>query len=198
MQLPQSPQLDPMRILVITPPEIFVTLEEAKAHLRVEQDDDHEDDLIDALVSAACAHIDGPEGWLGRAVGQQTLELRRCSFPACIDLPYPTVTEVTSILYDDADGAEQTLSTSLYRVYGHLIARAPDATWPATESTPESVRVQYEAGYEEVPAPIKQAVLLMVGDMFKHRESTQIGAISSVPMSMTVDRLLAPYRVWRV
>lgn len=185
-----------MRVLVTTPPVPFVSLAEAKAHLTV--DYEHEDALITALIAAACAHIDGPEGWLGRSIGQQTLELQRCGFPTWFDLPYPLVTAVTSIVYDDADGAEQTLDDSIYRVYGSVIARAPSASWPATENAQESVRVTYEAGYEQIPAPIKQAVLLMVGDMFKHRESTQIGAINDVPMSMTVDRLLAPYRVWRV
>jgi len=187
-----------MRVVVTSPPEPFVTLEEAKAHLRVEQDDTHEDALIEALIAAATGHIDGPEGWLGRAVGEQTLELRRCGFAACIELPYPPVTSVSAVVYDDADGIEQSLDNSVFRLYGPTLALAPGASWPATQSEPESVRVTYAAGYEEVPAPIKQAVLLMVGDMFKHRETTQIGAISSVPMSMTVDRLLAPYRVWRV
>ena len=187
-----------MRVLVTTPPQPFVSLAEAKAHLSVELSDTHEDALITALIAAACAHIDGPEGWLGRSIGQQTLELRRCGFPTWFDLPYPLVNAVTSVVYDDADGVEQALDAGSYRVYGGVIARAPSFSWPATENAQESVRVVYEAGYEEVPAPIKQAVLLMVGDMFKHRESTQIGAINDVPMSMTVDRLLAPYRVWRV
>lgn len=185
-----------MRVLVINPPDPIVSLADAKAHLSV--DHDHEDALIEALVAAAIGHIDGPDGWLGRAIGVQTLELRRCGFPGCIDLPYPPVLSVSTIVYDDADGIEQSVDDTVFRVYGPMVELAPGASWPATESTSESVRVTYEAGYEEVPAPIKQAVLLMVGDMFKHRESTQIGAISSVPMSMTVDRLLAPYRVWRV
>jgi hypothetical protein len=47
-----------------------------------------------------------------------------------------------------------------------------------------------------VPAPIKAAVLLMVGDLYENRETVAEGAPAPVEMSMTVERLLSPYRVW--
>ena len=56
-----------MRVFVVTPPEPVVSIDEAKDHLRV--DGDGEDALIEGLVAAATGHIDGPNGWLGRAIG---------------------------------------------------------------------------------------------------------------------------------
>ncbi len=59
---------------VIDPPAPLVTLERVKAHLRV--DGAEEDDLIAVYIAAAQATIDGPGGWLGRALGRQTIEYR--------------------------------------------------------------------------------------------------------------------------
>ena len=40
------------------------------------------------------------------------------------------------------------------------------------------------------------AILLMVGDLYRNRETTGQGAspLGSIPMSTTVEALLAPYR----
>ena len=56
--------------LVIPPVDAVVSLTEAKAHLRVSHDD--EDAEIAAMVDAATAYLDGLDGVLGRALGQQT------------------------------------------------------------------------------------------------------------------------------
>lgn len=56
--------------LVIPPVDAVVSMTEAKAHLRVSHDD--EDAEIAAMVDAATAYLDGLDGVLGRALGQQT------------------------------------------------------------------------------------------------------------------------------
>jgi uncharacterized phiE125 gp8 family phage protein len=184
-----------VRVTVVTPPQPFVTLDEAKEHLRVLDEDS--DALIEAYIAAACAHIDGPDGWLGRAIGVQELEVRGAFFGGCRwTLPFPPVIEVTGVTYLDSDGAEQTLATDQYEVRGREIVPAYGITWPSVRSDRESVRVAYSAGYDEVPAPIKAAVLLMVGDMFAFRETAAVGiTIGAIPMSTTVEYLLSPYRV---
>ena len=45
----------------------------------------------------------------------------------------------------------------------------------------------------DVPAPIIQAIKLLVGDFMENRENTVIGV--SVSSTDTVKMLLAPYRV---
>ena len=64
--------------VVVTPPQPLITLDEAKRHLRI---DDYDNDLeISGFLQAAVAMVDGPDAWLGRSLGLQTLELRMPSF----------------------------------------------------------------------------------------------------------------------
>lgn len=194
-----------MRVIVITPPLRIVSLAAAKAHLRV--DDDAEDTLIAAFSDAAQAHIDGPDGWLGRSLGKQTLELRRCGFPTYVELPFGPVLSVASVKYVDQDGVEQTLDPSAYAVHGNIVARAHGALWPRVRTELESVRVRYDAGYPDtegaepkstVPAPIVSAVKLMIGDLFENRASVAPGERPKINMSVTVENLLNLYKVWGV
>jgi uncharacterized phiE125 gp8 family phage protein len=190
-----------MPVVVIDPPAgDLVSLDEAKAHLRVDVDDDN--DYIEALVAAAVAHIDGPAGWLGRALLTQTLEWRGDEFGTCdIRLPFPPVTEVLSVKYDDDDGVEQTVSDTTYRIVGQpgspRLSLAYDQTWPTTRTQSEAVRIQYVAGYGEpadVPAPIKHAILILVAHWYANREPVAVGTIVT-EMPMTVRALLFPYQI---
>lgn len=185
-----------VRVVVITPPGPIVALDDAKAHLRVSHD--LENGLITGLVAAAQQHIDGPSGWLGRAVGRQTLELLCSGFPCGQDerLPYPPAASVVQITYDDAAGAAQTLPDTAYALYGDVLALKPGQSWPAVFDKPENVRIRYLAGYETVPAPIVAAVKLMVGDLYRNRDTVAFGQAAKIPMSTTVGALLSPFRVW--
>lgn len=194
-----------MRVVVITPPLRIVSLAAAKAHLRV--DDDAEDMLIEAFSDAAQAHIDGPDGWLSRSLGKQTLELRRCGFPTWIELPFGPVRSVASVKYVDQNGVEQTLDQAAYAVHGDIVACAHGVSWPSVRTELESVRIRYDAGYPDiegaepkstVPAPVVSAIKMMIGDLFENRASVAAGARPVVDMSVTVERLLMPYKVWRV
>ncbi|AZO77490.1 MULTISPECIES: head-tail connector protein [unclassified Bosea (in: a-proteobacteria)] len=194
-----------MRVVVVTPPLRIVALAAAKAHLRV--DDDAEDTLIEAFSDAAQAHIDGPDGWLGRSLGKQTLELRRCGFPTWIELPFAPVVSVASVKYIDQDGAEQTLDPAAYAVHGDIVARAHGVSWPSVRTELESVRIRYDAGYPDtegaepkstVPAPVVSAIKLMIGDLFENRTSVAPGERPKIDMSTTVENLLSLYKVWRV
>lgn len=186
------------RVIVITPPKRVVTLDQAKQHLRVDGNDD--DTLIGAFIDAATAHIDGPDGWLGRAIGEQTLEAGLDGFiydPIC--LPHPPVIAVAGIVYDDTTGVERVLDPATYEIRDGVIGTAWGKSWPSTRAyrgSNRSVRITYRAGYETVPAPIVVAILLMVGDLYRNRETAGVGAMSVVPMSMSVDALLNPFRIY--
>lgn len=84
------------RPVLVTPPDILpVSLAEAKAHLRVDYDDD--DGLILSLIRAAVDHLDGWTGILGRCLVEQEW---RQDFPAgatCFPLPLGPVISVTSV-----------------------------------------------------------------------------------------------------
>jgi len=184
--------------LVTAPTAEPVSLTEAKAHLRVTGSD--EDTLITAMIAATRQNLDGRDGWLGRALMTQTWELRLDRFPASITVPLPPLQTVDSVKYIDGDGAEQTLDPSLYQVVAGEPARIVPAygqTWPSTRCQPDSVWVRFTAGYgdaDDVPAPIKAAILLNVGTLYRDRETVNIGNI--VAELPTVSLLLSPFRVW--
>lgn len=187
-------------VSVVTPPEPVISLEDAKAHLRVVHAD--EDDLILAYVAAATGHIDGPYGWLGRAIGVQTLEMRLPAFGTCgwIALPYRPAIEIVSVKYVDEAGDSVTLDGSQYDLSGGMLRPAwpssfPTAAWRGAAG--ETVQIQWKAGHAELPPAIRAAILLMVGDLYANRETTVVGTgAASIPMSTTVENLLSPFRVF--
>lgn len=199
-----------MRVVVITPPAPVVTWEEADDHLRLDGDEDQRQ-LVERLTAAATGHIDGPQGWLGRALGLQTLETYLPSFGVVsIVLPYPPAVDIVSIDYVDAVGESVTMAPGEYEIRGELLRPVWPKSWPSAQwrgCDAETVRIQYRAGYAidanadpvvpNVPEPIKQAILLMVGDMWHSRATIATGTVmQAVPMSATVDRLLSPFRLY--
>src|SRR5690606_24258550 len=105
--------------------------------------------------------------------------------------------EVVSIKYDDTDGLEQTLDPSAYAVDQEGVVRLGSTPWPRVTGRRGCVRVRYRAGYEKLPPSIRAALLLMVGDFYAFRETAAVGvSATQVPMSVNVEALLAPYRVW--
>lgn len=189
-----------MRVFVVTPPDPVISLPEAKAHLRVRHDD--EDTLIESYVAAATGHIDGPHGWLGRAIGVQELEMRLPAFGTCgwIALPFPPAVETVSIEYVDPNGDTAELEADTYGLAGNMLRPAWPASFPSAAwrgAGGETVRIRWTAGYEILPPAIRAAILLMVGDLYANRETTAAGiSTASIPMSTTVENLLSPFRVY--
>jgi uncharacterized phiE125 gp8 family phage protein len=184
-----------MRVFVVTPPEPVISLDDAKEHLRVRHDD--EDTLIKAYVAAATGHIDGPDGWLGRAIGMQTLEARADVFRDCMRLPFAPIADITSVKYLDGTAAEVTILPTEYELRGSLIGSAFGKRWPSVLAQPESVRIQYQAGYTTLPPAIRAAILLMTGDLYANRETAVVGTgAAAIPMSTTVENLLSPFRIY--
>lgn len=188
--------------LVTAPSVKPISLAEAKAHLRVDHGLD--DALIERAIDAATGHLDGYGGILGRALLAQRWRQFFSFWPAsrCLPLRLAPVTAIVEIRARAADGSESVIDPASYRLLAGasrpevLISLA--ASLPALEHAPDAVAVTYDAGYgttaEIVPAPIRQAMLLMVGDMYRFTDTVALGAAGAVPMSATVDRLLAPYR----
>ncbi|TDW65355.1 putative phiE125 gp8 family phage protein [Novosphingobium sp. PhB55] len=189
-----------MSAFVLTPPEPVVSVPDAKAHLRVLHAD--EDALIATYIAAATAHIDGPDGWLGRAIGIQTLEMRLPTFGNCgaITLPYPPAVDIESVAYVNALGDSVELASDQYELSGGVLRPAwptsfPVAAWRGAAG--ETVRIRWKAGYADLPPAIQAAILLMVGDLYANRETAAVGSGSApIPMSTTVETLLSPLRVF--
>ncbi len=195
---------------LVTPPvEMPVSLEQAKAHLRVDHDED--DELIEAVIAAAVGHLDGYGGILGRALMPQEWCEYASFFPASrvIEMRLAPVLEIVEVRTRDADGVETVLDENSYRLLAPASSRpvllfGVDVALPALASAPDALSVIYRAGYEDaegnpaVPPALISAIKLMVGDLYRYPETVAQGAVSAVPMSTTVDRLVSPYRRYQI
>lgn len=187
--------------LVSNPAEEPVTLIEAKAHLRVDVADD--DALIAGLIVAARQHV---EQFTRRVLVTQTWDLFLDEWPEgnCLVLPLPHLVSVTGVYYTPDGGVEQTFGAGSYLVDaasepGRVVLKTT-AAWPGDSLQPvNGVRVRFVAGYggrAAVPSGIKQAIKLIVGDLYENRENTVVGqGISMGKLPMGVEWLLWPYRV---
>ncbi|MBT2242681.1 hypothetical protein JQK15_03945 [Sphingobium sp. BHU LFT2] len=200
-----------MRVAVVVPPSPIVSWEEAKAHLKL--DDDAEKVTVEAMVAAATEHLDGPDGYLNRALGLQTLEMFLPAFGVTsIAVPLPPAVDIVSVEYLDYVGETAILDADEIELTGNLLRPAWPHGWPSAQwrgNDGETVRIRYRAGYavnpdadpivSSVPAPIKAAILLMVGDLHRFRGTASDMNINAtaIPMSLNVQALLQPYRVFR-
>ena len=181
-----------MGVKVITAATQQIPTVDLRAHCRTGSD---EDTLLVAFLAAAVGYA---EHYTGRSFGSQTLELALDEFPSgAIELTQGPVSSITSVSYVDSEGATQTLSDTLYTLddYGLTawVVPAYDTEWPTTLDTANAVKVRYVAG--DVPAAVRAALLLMVGNMFENREESIIGTIVS-ELPLGVKSLLDTVKVW--
>lgn len=129
--------------------------------------------MIAAMIAAVTAVIDGPDGWLGRAIGPQLLELQQERWEGRqIRLPYPPLIDVESITYLDSSDVEQTVADADWGYTGEFLWFGSAWREPALSCLPSPIRIRYRAGYDgqsvadggtgEVPPQVKQAVILSV------------------------------------
>lgn len=179
-----------------------VSVDEVKDHLYVEHNE--KNDLLALYIAAARGHVES-SCHIAVAAAQYLLTLD--SFPAeSIYLGVTPVLSVDSIVYDDEDGAEQTIDPDLYvldnsGLYGWVtpVAGSP---WPATISAINAVRVTFTAGYEinpgssppvnDCPVPLRQAIMLLVGDWFENKGSASAPQQFELPYG--VEALISPFR----
>lgn len=185
-----------MPVVVVDPPVGLVSYSLAQKHLRLEETDDSEKDLIETYIAAASAWIDGPSGWLGRTIMSQTLELRCNTFSGAAVLPYGPATEIVSVKYIPTIGVEETLAPATYEIIAGGLALKGGSSWPALRGDAEGVRIQYKSGEPTAPASVQQAVLLLIGQWFRNRMAVNTGNLSVTEMPFGVEALLSPLRRW--
>jgi uncharacterized phiE125 gp8 family phage protein len=144
------------------------------------------------------------EQWQNRAYITQTLTLTLDGFPAVIEPPRPKLITVSTLKYIDTGGTQQTLTEDvdftkdkqsvpgrIYPVFGVI--------WPAPRVMRNSVEVVYTAGYgstrASTPETAKQAILLLIGHWFEHREEVDLLGTPK-KMSQGAASLLAIDRVF--
>lgn len=177
------------RILLVGPAVEPVSLAEAKAHLRLDADD--EDNLIGALIVAARVSV---ETDIRRVTIEQSWRAFVETWPdAGIELPVQPALSVDAVRAVDAESATTLLDaedTNFDIADGSL-----QLVNPASGAV--SYEVDFTAGYgaagSDVPQPLRQAILLLVAHWYEHR-SAVADADDATATPLGVRALVAPYR----
>jgi len=178
-----------------------ISLAEAKDHMRV--DGTSEDALISSLILTSRLHI---EAALGLALVTQSWKLLLDNWPKGqqVRIPLRPLQSVTEIRIYDAAGASALVGTDRYVVDavsnpGRIVAEGGGLPQPGRAAN--GIEIAFVAGYggnaAEVPAPIRQALLLLIAHWYEHRDPVEIGT-PDVAIPAAVSRLLKPYRQARI
>lgn len=186
-----------------------VTLADAKAHLNVFGTDDNL--LIQRLIYAAVASLDGPYGDLGRCLMRQNWRLTLDAFPrGAIVIPMPPTISVETLTYIDSAGVQvveqldaigdspPVINENFFvsGLGGDSPARIePLNTWPSTYQLSGVVTVDFTAGFggsDDLPEDLRNLILARVAAAYAVRESTVIGIQQGA--NAETDAILDRYR----
>ena len=117
---------------------------------------------------------------------------------AQIVLPKAPISSVSHIKYYDSDNALQTWADTNYNLIKPenqkgFVELVDGKDFPSIYTRGDAIKITFVSGYgssaSDVPEPIKQAVLLIIGSLYEKREDT----VKRMPT--TVEYLLEPYRI---
>lgn len=174
-----------------------VTLDDVKVFGRIDGNDD--DASLYDMISAATVFV---QRMTRRQLINATYVYYLPWLPTEIELPRPPLASVTSIVYIDADGASQTMATSVYQVDAKStpgrVKLKFGQSWPVTRDDYNAVAVTYVAGYgvaaSSVPHPLRQAIQTLVVHWYDNRDAVLIGAVSK-SLEFSLSAQLAMYKV---
>lgn len=195
--------MNPVYSIVTAASEEPVTLAEAAAHVRQDSSDD--DSTLTRLIAAARGSI---EKQYNMYLVTQTVDAFYPGFGGSdrIRIPRGPLQSVTSVKYTNTADTEATFSTASYDVdprRGYVVLKDA-ALWPTAILRPlDPVVIRCVMGYgaaSAVPAEIKQAILLRLGHLYRHREEVTLGnsAIESTALAVGVGHLMSLHRNWKL
>jgi uncharacterized phiE125 gp8 family phage protein len=177
-----------------------VTVDEAKAHLRVVGA--AEDTLIASLILTSRLHV---ETALGLALITQGWRLTLDKWPEGrdVELPLRPLQGVEEVRVVGVDGDATIVAASKYLV--DVASSAPRlirrTALPVPDQAAAGIEIDFVGGFgdavDDVPAPIRQALLLLVAHWYEHRDPIEIGS-ADIAIPAAVSQLLQPYRMVRL
>ena len=189
--------------LVTAPTKEPISLAEAKLHLRLPVDFLDDDILVERLIQTARERA---ENITRRRYITQTWDYFLDDWPEedYIEVPFPPLLSVTTVKYKDSDGTQTTWAATNYivdiKAEPGRVVLADGISWPSDSLYPSNpIEVRFVCGYgaapDTVPANIKSAMLLMVGELYERREEAIVGqGINQVELS--TEALLYSYRIF--
>jgi len=190
-----------MHLTLVTPPAVEpVSVEEFAADRRatfVGAEYEHAEQVL----AAARGYV---EQYTRRALIRQRLRVSTTgAWVACpVRLLRPPVIEVVSVSVDgeavDASDYEWD-GEGLWPMYGGR--NAYPQQWITLGGYARRVVVEYWAGYgpegTDVPAPLRQAILRIAGDLWESREDAVVGTVAG-KVTVTAHALMDPYKIMLV
>ncbi len=182
-----------------------VSVAEAKAHLRLDAASSAEDVLIGSLLLTARLHIEAAlglalitQGWM------QTLDAWP-SHDAYVNLGLRPVQAITAVRVRGADNSAVTLLPTQYQLDASSLparlVRPGNAFWPPPGKAAAGIEIAFTAGFgaaaTDVPAPIRQALLMLAAHWYEHRDPIEIGSDETI-VPAAVSQLLEPWRLKRL
>ena len=173
-----------------------VSLADVKAHLRIDGDDD--DALIAAAITSARVHV---EAVTRRALIRQNWRVYLSEWPKgrIVELPVSPLIAVNAITFYDIVGASTLFEAAGWRVEAQASPpRIVAKLMPAAALYDNGIEIDLTAGYGvssiDVPAPLRQAILILVTHWYEHRGMVGhdfAGAIAPAGF----EALIAPFKV---
>ncbi len=179
-----------------------IPIAELKGQLSIIHDRD--DTRLTMLVSQGIEQVSNDTN---RTLVETDWELSgSCFDPDGIRLLRPPLVSVTSVIYVDTAGVEQTMLAEDYQISksgtGAKLLPAPGKCWPEVQwGNANAVRVTYKAGYVydigegsvgNIPDSLRIAVLLWAAHLDMFRESVTIVQTHELPSYMS---MIASYQV---
>jgi uncharacterized phiE125 gp8 family phage protein len=184
-------------VITVEPAEEPVTLAEASLFMRYTGS--LQNAVITALIKAARKDV---ESWSNKTMVTTTYEF----YTECLDdeilIPTGSIqSPITSIKYQDAADAQQTLSSTLYKLDNKSIQnkvyRDPLESYPDVLVQPNAVVITFDAGYgaaSTVPETFKTVIKMRVAELFEHREANTTAARQPNEAMMAILSPASDYR----
>ncbi len=211
--------------LVTEPQNLPMSLNEAKAFLKLGDDDTDDDALIMALLRAAVRHV---ETFTGRVLITQTWRLTLDDWPSRsrlddqlwegvregadiveardhIEIPKPPLQSVTSFQIFNTSDTASSVATTVYFVDSESepgrVGLKFGQVWPSITLRPHNgIQITFTAGYGDdangVPDDILAGLRLLLAHFYENRAVCDLATNLALPL--TAREALRPYRILRL
>lgn len=170
-----------------------VSIAEARLQCSIETDETEFDDLLNRLIAAARGHV---ESYCATRFASQTVAVKCDAFADMARLAEAPVNSVTSIVYVDTAGADQTLLTDVYELRSDgleaSIVLKYGQAWPSIRPG-SRITLTAVVGTASVPAAVKHAMLMLLAHWTKTREAVVTGE-AAIETPIGVADLLCNHR----